>query len=144
MTMRAAGRPSVLTVAATHAVPLVWNGSAEDLPSSIADILRRAKGDHDAGRAPSAICALAAIVDARFRGKGMSAVAVRAMVDVGRTRGLRALIAPLRPADKSLYPLAPMNRYVRWTNEDGLPLDPWIRGHARLGPDILGVLPRAL
>src|SRR6266480_7635320 len=60
------------TIAATHAVPLVWNGTVDDLPSSIADILRRAKADHDAGRAPSALCALAAMVDARFRGKSMS------------------------------------------------------------------------
>jgi hypothetical protein len=37
-----------------------------------------------------------------------------------------------------------MDRYARWTNEDGLPLDPWIRVHARLGADILDVAPRAL
>jgi hypothetical protein len=132
------------TIAATHAVPLVWNGTVDDLPSSIADILRRAKADHDAGRASNALCALAAMVDARFRGKGMSPVAVRAMVDLARTHALRALIAPVRPADKSAYPLAPIERYARWTNEDGLPLDPWIRVHARLGAEILGVVPRSL
>jgi hypothetical protein len=132
------------TIAVTHAVPLVWNGTVEDLPSSIADILRRAKADHESGRAPNALCALAAMVDARFRGKGMSPVAVRAMVDLARTHALRALIAPVRPADKSAYPLAPIERYARWTNEDGLPLDPWIRVHARLGAEILGVVPRSL
>ena len=132
------------TIAATHAVPLVWNGAAEDLPGSIADILRRASADHEAKRTPTALCALAAMVDARFRGKGMSPVAVRAMIDAARARGLGALIAPVRPADKSAYPLTPMERYVRWTNEDGLPLDPWIRVHARLGADILGVMPRSL
>jgi hypothetical protein len=132
------------TIAATHTVPLVWNGAAEDLPGSIADILRRASADHEAKRTPTALCALAAMVDARFRGKSMSPVAVRAMIDAARARGLRALIAPVRPADKSAYPLTPMERYVRWTNEDGLPLDPWIRVHARLGADILGVMPRSL
>ena len=131
------------TIAATHAVPLVWNG-VDDLPTSIADILRRAKADHDAGRAPTALCALAAMVDTRYRGKNMSPVAVRAMVDLGRARGLRALIAPVRPANKTAYPLAPMERYVRWTNDDALPFDPWMRVHARLGADVLGVLPRAL
>src|ERR671937_1899822 len=132
------------TIAATHAVPLVWNGTVEDLPDSIADILRRAQADHDAGRAPNALCALAAMVSTRFRGKGMSAVAVRAMLDLARAHGLRALIAPVRPANKSAYPLAPIDRYARWTNEDALPLDPWIRVHARLGADILDVAPRAL
>jgi GNAT superfamily N-acetyltransferase len=132
------------TIAATHAVPLVWNGTADDLPSSIADILRRAKADQEATRTPTALCALAAMVDARFRGKGMSAVAVRAMIEAARARGLRALIAPVRPAEKVAYPLTPMERYVRWANDDGLPLDPWIRVHARLGAEILGVMPRSL
>ena len=132
------------TIAVTHAVPLVWSGGADDLPSSIADVLGRAQADHDAGRAPNALCALAAMVDARFRGKGMSAVAVRAMLDLARAHGLRALIAPVRPANKSAYPLAPIDRYARWTNEDGLPLDPWIRVHVRLGGEILSMASRAL
>jgi GNAT superfamily N-acetyltransferase len=131
-------------IAAMQAVPLHWDGTAADLPSSIADILRRAKADHHGGRAPNALCALAAMIDARYRGKGMSPVAVRAMADLARAHGLRALIAPVRPANKAAYPLAPIERYARWLNEDGLPLDPWIRVHARLGADILGVLPRSM
>ena len=132
------------TIAATHAVPLVWNGTVADLPSSIAEILARATADRDAGRAPTTLCALAAMVDARFRGKGMSRVAVRAMADLARAHGLHALIAPVRPADKSAYPLAPMERYVRWENSDGLPMDRWVRVHARMGADILAVAPSTL
>jgi GNAT superfamily N-acetyltransferase len=132
------------TIAATHAVPLVWAGTVPDLPSSIAEILRRAAADRDAGRAPTALCALAAMVDPRYRGQGMSRAAVRAMVDVARSRGLDSLLAPVRPAAKTSYPLAPMERYVRWENADGLPLDPWIRVHARLGAAILGVAPRTI
>jgi len=132
------------TIAATHAVPLVWSGTVENLPSSIAEILARATADHEAGRAPNALCALAAMVDTGFRGKGMSRVAVRAMLDLARAHGLRTLLAPVRPADKGAYPLAPMERYVRWQNEDGLPMDRWIRVHARMGADILAVAPRTL
>jgi hypothetical protein len=54
------------------------------------------------------------------------------------------LIAPVRPGAKSAYPLAPMERYVRWENADGLPLDPWIRVHTRMGAAILRVAPRTL
>ena len=132
------------TIAATHAVPLVWNGTVDDLPVSIAEILRRATSDREAGRAPTTLCALAAMVDRRYRGRNMSPATVRAMVDLARAHGLRTLIAPVRPAAKSAYPLAPMERYVRWENADGLPLDPWIRVHARLGATILGVAPRTL
>ena len=132
------------TIAATHAVPLVWAGTVDDLPSSIAEILRRASADHTAGRTPNTLCALAAMVDPRYRGQAMSPAAVRAMTDLARARGLRSLLAPVRPAAKSAYPLAPMERYVRWENANGLPLDPWIRVHARLGAEILGVAPRTL
>jgi hypothetical protein len=36
-----------------------------------------------------------------------------------------------------------MDRYVRWTRPDGLPFDPWMRVHARLGAEILGVCPNS-
>ncbi|HEV8585551.1 MAG TPA: GNAT family N-acetyltransferase [Methylomirabilota bacterium] len=132
------------TIAATHAVPLHWDGTVEDLPMSIADILRRAKAGHEAGRAPNVLSALAAMVDPRYRGKAMSSVAVRAMVDLARSHGLRSLIGPVRPSNKSAYPLVPMARYTRWTNEDGLPLDPWLRVHARLGATVLAVIPQSM
>jgi hypothetical protein len=32
-----------------------------------------------------------------------------------------------------------MERYVRWTRDDGLPFDPWLRVHARLGAELLEV-----
>jgi GNAT superfamily N-acetyltransferase len=132
------------TIAVTHAVPLVWAGTGEDLPSSIAEILARATADHAAGREPTALCAIAAMVDPRYRGKGMSPAALRAMVDLARARGLRSLLAPVRPAAKTSYPLAPMERYVRWENDDGLPLDPWIRVHTRMGAELLRVAPRTI
>jgi GNAT superfamily N-acetyltransferase len=132
------------TIGVTHAVPLVWDGTVEDLPDSIADILRRATADRDAGRKATTLCALAAMIDPRYRGQNMSPAAVRAMIDLARAHGLGALIAPVRPAAKSAYPLAPMDRYVRWENADGLPLDPWIRVHARLGATIQRVAPRTL
>lgn len=132
------------TIAATHAVPLAWAGTVDDLPSSIAEILARAADDTAAQREPTALCALAAMVDPAYRGRGMSPVAVRAMVDLARAHRLGSLIAPVRPAAKSAYPLAPMERYVRWQNADGLPLDPWIRVHARMGAEMLTVAPRTI
>lgn len=132
------------TLAATHAVPLVWSGDVADLPPSIAEILRRAEADRTAGRAPNTLCALAAMVDPAYRGKGLSTAAVRAMADLARTHRFGSLIAPVRPASKASYPLASMERYARWTNADGLPLDPWIRVHARMGAEILAVAPRTL
>ena len=51
---------------------------------------------------------------------------------------------PVRPTLKARYPLTPMTDFLRWTREDGLHLDPWIRTHQRLGADILAAAPRSM
>ena len=61
-----------------------------------------------------------------------------------RRHGLGALLAPLRPSWKERYPLTSIERYARWTREDGLPFDPWIRTHVRLGGEILRPEPRSM
>ena len=63
---------------------------------------------------------------------------------VGAVQGYRAVIANVRPTWKERYPLIPIERYVRWTRDDGLPFDPWMRLHARLGARIVRSSPRAL
>jgi hypothetical protein len=53
--------------------------------------------------------------------------------------GFRELIAPVRPTWKERYPLTPLERYVHWRRDDGLPFDPWIRLHVRLGAELAEV-----
>ncbi|HXY43274.1 MAG TPA: hypothetical protein VEH29_03730, partial [Acidimicrobiales bacterium] len=38
---------------------------------------------------------------------------------------------------KDRYPLTPIEQYAHWARPDGLPFDPWIRVHARLGGKVL-------
>jgi hypothetical protein len=63
------------------------------------------------------------------------------MVQVMRARGksmdFNYLVAPVRPNQKSLYPLFSIDDYITWTNNDGLPFDAWLRVHARLGAKII-------
>ena len=66
------------------------------------------------------------------------------MAAVGRARGLRPLVAPVRPSWKERYPITPIDRYVQWHREDGLPFDPWMRVHARLGASTLRAEPRSM
>src|SRR5207237_9816125 len=61
-----------------------------------------------------------------------------------REHGLGERAAPLRPSWKERYPLAPIERYARWTREDGLPFDPWIRTHVRVGGEILKPEPQSM
>lgn len=131
-------------VAYGNCVPFVWNGRLADLPTGWDDVLERAVADHKAGRAPNTLSALAAVVDPRLRGTGLSAEVLRAMRGLAAEHGLGALVAPVRPTLKSRYPLTPMERYLGWTTADGLPFDPWVRVHARLGARVLAIAPASM
>ena len=62
---------------------------------------------------------------------------VGAMRAIGQTKGFKYLVAPVRPNQKSKYPLISIDEYIQWTNEEGLPFDAWLRVHVRLGAKIL-------
>jgi GNAT superfamily N-acetyltransferase len=131
-------------VAGGHSVPCVWDGTADDLPDSIAAILERAVRGRAEQRRPTALSALAALVGPTHRGQGLSRLIIETMRGMATQWRLDALVAPVRPTLKSAYPLTPMERYVRWTDEEGLPLDPWMRVHARMDAEVVRVIPRAM
>ena len=131
-------------VAAGQTVPFVWNGTVEDLPETIAGLLRRARDEAAAGRKPNTLCALAALVDPARRARGLSTEILKSMRTLGAGHGLAEFVAPVRPTLKASYPLTPMERFIRWRRSDGTLLDPWLRVHERLGAKILGIAPRTL
>ena len=131
-------------VAGGHSVPFVWDGAPDDLPEHMASVMERAVSARRDQRRPTTLCALAALVGVDQRGQGLSRVILETMRGMAMQWKLDALVAPVRPTLKSAYPLTPMERYVRWTDEEGLPLDPWMRVHARLGAEIALTIPRAM
>jgi hypothetical protein len=131
-------------VAGGHAVPFVWDGTPADLPESIAEILERAMRARAERVRPTALSALGALVGAQQRGQGLSRVIMETMRGMAAQWKLDALVAPVRPTLKPAYPLTPMERYVRWTDEEDLPVDPWMRVHARMGAEVVRVIPRAM
>jgi GNAT superfamily N-acetyltransferase len=133
----AAGR----VVARGRTIPLRWDGSMADLPAGIDAAGQRAVGEQ---APPTALCALAAEVDGEQQGKGLSRQVLQAMVAAARSAGLGPLIAPVRPSLKDRYPLIPIEEYAHWRRSDGLPFDPWMRVHARLGATILRAEPRSM
>ncbi|HSJ87518.1 MAG TPA: hypothetical protein VK909_09950, partial [Anaerolineales bacterium] len=56
---------------------------------------------------------------------------------IAKSNGYGHLVAPVRPNEKSKYPLTSIDDYIRWTTDDGLPFDAWLRVHARVGAKIL-------
>lgn len=127
-----------------HTAPCHWNGTPEGLGDGIDTMIVAAFDAHQAGVAPTALCALAAEIRPRFRGRGLADRVLEGMADLARRAGLGHLIAPVRPSFKDRYPITPIERYVTWTREDGEPLDPWIRVHVRRGGAIVKPVPKSL
>lgn len=120
-------------LARARSVPLRWDGTLDDLPAGIDGAIKRG---FDEGGA-NVLCALVIMIPRTVRGGGVSAEALRAMVAIARSHGLRSLIAPVRPTWKERYPLTSIERYAAWRREDGLLFDPWLRTHERLGARVL-------
>jgi hypothetical protein len=127
-----------------NTIPCTWDGTVQGLPASIDDVVERglAAGTRLAGA--TTLCGLNIIVVPGHRGGRMSSEILGGMRGVAAREGLSDLIVPLRPSWKERYPLTPVERYATWTREDGLPFDPWIRIHVRLGGEILAPVPRSL
>jgi GNAT superfamily N-acetyltransferase len=124
-----------------RAIAFRWDESMADLPAGIDAAGLRAVTEE---AAPTAVCALAAEVDTGRQGQGLSRIVLAAMAAATRNAGLRRLVAPVRPSHKDRYPLIPIDAYARWQRADGLPFDPWMRVHARLGATILRTEPRSM
>jgi len=127
-------------LARARCIPVRWDGSTGDLPVGIDGAIRRGFDEGDA----NALCALVIMVPRSLQGRGLSAFAVRAMLELARRHGLGALIAPVRPSWKERYPLVPIERYAGWRRADGLLFDPWMRVHERLGASVLKPEPQSL
>jgi GNAT superfamily N-acetyltransferase len=127
-------------VANGNSLPLQWEQPLEELPETGWDwVLEKGFLDRQAGGVPNLQSALSIPILPEYRGKGLSRFIVEKMRSVGEEHGLQALIVPVRPSFKSRYPLTPIDHYIHWTNEAGLPFDPWMRVHTRLDAKIVKV-----
>jgi GNAT superfamily N-acetyltransferase len=131
-------------VAAGHSAPFYWNGQAADLPSGWDAVLTQAVADQAAGRSPTALAALSVTVRDSHRGQGLSRTVLETLRALAARAGLPDLVAPVRPAFKSRYPLIPMEQYLTWTRPGGRPFDPWLGVHLGLGAELLQVCPASM
>jgi hypothetical protein len=127
-----------------HSIPCRWDGTAARLPRGIDGLLEDAFALREAAGEPNTLSALAIEIAPGARGAGLSATMIEAMATIARSHSFADLIAPLRPTWKERYPITPIERYAAWTRADGLPFDPWIRTHVRLGAEILRPEPESL
>lgn len=127
-----------------HTIPCAWDGTVAGLPAGIDGLIADGARLREEDGEPNALSALAIEIPPAHQRGGLSSTMIGAMNDIAARHGFRELIAPLRPTWKERYPLTPIGRYAGWTREDGLPFDPWIRLHVRLGAEILAPEPHSL
>ena len=107
-------------------------------------VIRWAHEDVRAGRLPTTLSALEIAIVTEHRGRGLAPQLVDTMRSLAGRDGLDRLVAPVRPSRKHLEPEVPMGVYAARTRDDGLPEDPWLRVHARLGGRAVGVCPLSM
>ncbi len=133
------------TIAVGHTLPFHWEGPLSDLPDTGWDgIFQKVVDDYLTGRAPNMLTAIEATIIPAHRGSGLSKRVIGEMRSMAHARGIKTLVAPVRPSLKSRYPTTPIDRYVAWKTEDGFPFDPWLRTHARLGAKIVKIAPESM
>jgi hypothetical protein len=134
-------RSSDRVVGRGRSIPLRWDGTLADLPSGIDAAGLRAVTER---AEPTALSALAAEVEGDLQGQGLSRIIIQAMAAAAGGAGFDSLIAPVRPSWKDRYPLIPIAGYATWRRADGLPFDPWMRVHTRLGASVLQPAPQSM
>ncbi|MEO3755552.1 N-acetyltransferase [Streptomyces sp. B6B3] len=138
-------RPDRL-VAKGYSVPFTWDRDPdESLPAGGWDeVILTATRDRLAGRRGTLVSALEISVRPDLRGTGLSSVMLAEMRRNAADRGHTSLVAPVRPNAKHRHPGVSIVDYANLRRDDGLPVDPWLRVHARAGGRIAGTAVRAM
>jgi GNAT superfamily N-acetyltransferase len=131
-------------VAGGWGVPLRWDGAVSTLPYGYDGALVSAVAGYENAVPADTLCIQAAAVRADRQGGGLAGQTLTALRERATAAGLQRVIAPVRPAIKSRYPLTPMETFARWCRSDGLHIDPWIRTHQRLGATVLAPAARSM
>jgi GNAT superfamily N-acetyltransferase len=120
-------------------------GPRDGLPDSGWDaVLMWGFEDHHSRTPTDAVSALIVTVAPSHTGKGISPTLFDALRSAASRQGHRILVAPVRPNWKDREPTTPMGEYVARVRDDGLPYDPWLRTHVRLGGVIERVAPASM
>ncbi len=127
-------------VARLHAVPL--EADVADLPPRGWDhAMQYAERMVATGATPdfSTVSLIEARVAVDRRGEGLSGHLLAEARQRFAQLGTKDLVGPVRPTRKSREPRTPASEYAHRVRQDGLPEDPWLRVHARLGGRIVGI-----
>lgn len=129
-------------VARACALPFWWPGDPDAAlpPAGYDQILLGAAADLAGDRPRGAVAAALEItIRPDRRGCGVSALMLGALRRTLADLGYTSLVAPVRPNRKHEHPTESMAQYLRRVRPDGLPADPWLRTHVRVGATVAGI-----
>lgn len=132
-----------MPVATGWGIPIRWDGRTETLPTGYTQATIRAVEGRERGVDADTLVICGAIVTPSLKGRGLAGETLKALRQLAEDAGWPRVIAPVRPTLKARYPLTSVETFMRWTREDGMALDPWIRTHQRLGAGILAAAPES-
>lgn len=129
-----------------NTIPLNWQKSFPELPELGLDwALEKANIDFNKNNLkPNVLIGVQILINKKYQGKGISNEMLDIMKDLAIEKNLNSLALPVRPTLKHQYPLIPINEYIKWQRDDGLPFDPWIRVHIKSGGEITGICNRSM
>lgn len=125
-------------LALCKSIPTFWDGNNDHLPAGYDDALEysvmyyqnNGKGNWNT------LIGTSVTVFKDYRNLGLSGFCIQAMKTLCSNNGFGNLIIPVRPTLKHRYPLTDIDEYIRWSDSNGLPFDPWIRTHISSGGKI--------
>lgn len=119
-----------------NTVPFYYDDSLEDLPDTGWDWAMETAMEQK-GLTPNTLIGLQIMIAPEYQGKGLSGHFITNFKALCKERGLKQIAIPVRPTHKHRYPLTSIHNYVKWTTDEGLPFDPWLRVHVRAGGTII-------
>ena len=132
-------------VAIANTVPLQWRKPFAALPDSGLDwAMKKAGADYKRGLKPNVLVGIQILINEKYQGRGISFAMLKIMQEIAKTNGINTIALPVRPTQKCDFPLIPIADYKNWQNKDGLPFDPWLRVHIKIGGEIAGICQRSM
>lgn len=123
-----------------HSLPFHWSSDLDNLPDKGWDwVIYEGVANHKNDIEPNTLAAIMVAISPEYQRQGLSTRVLKELSKLGRSKGFKDLVVPVRPNQKSQYPLTSMEDYIHWKKDNGLPFDAWLRVHVRLGGKIIKV-----
>ena len=126
-------------IGAAHSIPLKWVGAMEDLPGGWDRAVEKGFRDKQESLNPSTLVGLSLVILPEFQGRNLSRMLLSTLQDLAKRKEMRDVLVPVRPTMKSRYPKMAMGDYLSKLMSNGLPFDPWVRTHVKLGAKFLTI-----